>query len=347
MRSMLKGLIAFSLVWGCAAVLSLSLTSVARAADATPAAPPAPATEAAPVAAPEAPPAAAPEAPPAAAPEAPPAAAPETTPEPVEQDNQQDIDGTIKAIDAKAHTLTLTYMEADENDKAVQKTLDLKIEENAKVTIDDEDKQLTDVRVGDHALVTCTKDEKGPKTATEIAVMRMKNEQGVCKSVDAAAKKIVVAVTNVDEEGKATQQDVTFTVADDIPVTMDGKDATLKDVLPGDQVVVAYLEETPGQKALKAVDITRETVMSGKIKSVDAKAKKLELTLITEDDQGKEVKQDVTLDLGADVTVQINNEDSKLDQVKAGDDSWVTCTQAPGGPKLVTQIEVDRPQPNN
>ena len=313
MRRMLTVFVAVSLVLGFAIAVSFAFRGVARAQDQAPAAPQPGVTDAAPA---------------------------ET-----EQENQLDISGVVKALDAKANTMTVTYKEPDENDQLVDKTLALKIAEDAKVSIDDAEAALKDVRVGDQVLISYKKDEKAGNNATEIAVTRMKEEEGVCKSVDLKAKQLVLTVAEADAEGKETNKDVTYTLPADVPVMMDGRDAALKDIMAGDQIVMSYLEDTPGQKVIKQIDIIRESVTPGKVKSIDAKTKKLVLTVTMEDAEGKEVQQDQTLDLAAEVIVVVNNEESKLDQVKAEDDVWITSTQAPGGPKTVTQIEVERPQP--
>ena len=320
MRRTLTVLTIVCLAVGCAAALSY----IARAADETPAAPAAPGETGAP---------------------AEEVATPEAVPVEDAEEGQQDTEGAIKELDIKDRAMTVAYTDLDENNQEVEKSLALKIDENAKVSIDDAEAQLKDIRVGDLALVTYTQDEKGAKTATEIIVIRKKDQDGYFKSADANAKQLVIEIVNVDENGKETREDMPFELAADVPVTIELNEAALKDILAGDEVWVTYLEDTPGKRVATAIDVTRKFAASGAVKTLDINGKKLVVSVAGQDAEGNEVTQDKSFDLHADAVVTINNEEGRLDQVKAGDDVWIAYTQAPGGPMTVTEIEVQRPQP--
>lgn len=320
MRRTLTVLTIVCLAVGCAAALSYS----ARAADETPVAPTAPGETRAP---------------------AEEVATPEAVPVEDAEEGQLDTEGAIKELNIEDRTMTVAYTDLDENNQEVEKSVALKIDENAKVSIDDAEAQLKDIRVGDQALVTYTQDEKGAKTVTEIIVIRKKDQNGFFKSADVNAKQLVIEIVNVDENGKETREAMSFELPADVPVTIEGNEAALKDILAGDEVWVTYLEDTPGKRVVTAIDVTREFAASGAVKTLDINGKKLVVSVVGQDAEGNEVTQDKSFDLGAEVAVTINNEESKLEQVKAGDDVWIAYTQAPGGPMTVTQIEVQRPQP--
>lgn len=320
MRRTLTVLTIVCLAVGCAAALSYS----ARAADETPAAPTAPGETRAP---------------------AEEVATPEAVPVEDAEEGQLDTEGAIKELNIEDRTMTVAYTDLDENNQEVEKSVALKIDENAKVSIDDAEAQLKDIRVGDQALVTYTQDEKGAKTVTEIIVIRKKDQNGFFKSADVNAKQLVIEIVNVDENGKETREAMSFELPADVPVTIERNEAALKDILAGDEVWVTYLEDTPGKRVVTAIDVTREFAASGAVKTLDINGKKLVVSVVGQDAEGNEVTQDKSFDLGAEVAVTINNEESKLEQVKGGDDVWIAYTQAPGGPMTVTQIEVQRPQP--
>lgn len=322
MRRMPTVLTIVCLAVGCAAALSY----IARAADETPAAPAAPGETGAP---------------------AEEVATPEAVPVEDAEEGQQDTEGAIKELNIKDRAMTVAYTDLDENDQEVEKSLALKIDENAKVSIDEAEAQLKDIRVGDLALVTYTQDEKGAKTATEIIVIRKKDQDGYFKSADVNAKQLVIEIVNVDENGKETREDMPFELAADAPVTItiESNEAALKDILAGDEVWVTYLEDTPGKRVATAIDVIRKFAASGTVKTLDINGRKLVVSVAGQDAEGNEVTQDESFDLHADVAVTINNEEGGLDQVKTGDDVWIAYTQAPGGPMTVTEIEVQRPQP--
>jgi hypothetical protein len=239
--------------------------------------------------------------------------------------------------------LTVETTELDENNQEVKKSVAFKIDDNAKVSIDGDDAQLKDLRVGDNALVTYAQDDKGANVASDIAVTRKLSQDGYFKSADVAAKQqLVIEVVNVDENGKETREDATFILPPEATVSIDGNKAEIKDILPNDQVWVTYLEETPGKKVVSDIGVMREFQDQGTIKTLDINGKKLVLTTVTPDAEGKEVKEDKSFDLSPDIHVTVNNEDGKLDQLKAGDDIWVTYTQTPGGPMIVTEVLQER-----
>src|SRR5262245_1764130 len=210
-------------------------------------------------------------------------------------DKKPGVQGTAKAIDAKANTITVT-LAGKKGQPGEDKTF--AIAPDAKVANEGKDGKLDDVKAGAQAALKLSDDGK---SVVGIAVGARKPEKGdkavagkavEIKAIDAKAGTITIA-------GKKADQ--TLKLAADAKVTLDGKDAKLADIKAG-QAFVKLSEDgqsvvalaVGGQKPDKGDKAAAGKILD--IKAVDATAGTVTVTT---------KKGDETLKLAADAKVTL------------------------------------------
>ncbi len=135
--------------------------------------------------------------------------------------------GTVKSVDAKANTVTVTVGRGGED-----KTFTLA--ESAKVAVGEKEAKLEDIKAG--MVVLFRMDRDGKVTALMAREAGRRPEEGTrptagqVKSVDAKANTITVATRGGDEK--------TFTLAKDAKITAGEKAVKLEDIAEGAGVVM-------------------------------------------------------------------------------------------------------------
>lgn len=233
------------------------------------------------------------------------------------------VHGTIKAVDAGNHTLTLTWSvpsrERGEAPQQEEKTYTV----DAKTEIGTDDGlgrlfslkavKLAELPVGAHAALHLSIDLKHVQTV----VAEGATVSGKVKSVDADKKQITL--TTRAGRGDEGAEEKTYDVTSDAEVLLDDgkgryfsvREGKLGDI-PAESMVVLRL--TPDQQ--KAVIVRAEgPSISGAIKAVDAD--KHTITVLTGRNRDGTPAEEKTLPVAKDARIIIDGKESKLADVKA------------------------------
>jgi RNA polymerase sigma factor (sigma-70 family) len=223
--------------------------------------------------------------------------------------------GRVANVDAKEGTLTFVI----KGDGGVVEKV-VKVAQDAKVFVDGKEAKLADVPKNSTAALILAPGKEGEQpTATEVRITGS-SFGGRIKEVNATS------LTLADEKKPRT-----VTLAAGGTVTINGKEAKLTDLSPGDAIFVTLTAdessalliasgkgvdgEKPGAKAPK---------FGGKIAAVDATARTVTLT-------GKGADTKILVQLSADAKVLIDGKEAKLADLPIGASAAFTLTSAKDG----------------
>lgn len=181
---------------------------------------------------------------------------------------------------------------------------------DATIRLNDQDSKLADLKPEDQVTITyrmMVRDINAGQVAQATAIAR-----GQIQSVLADQNQFLLK----DTQGK----EWTFELVQNAKIRLDDQDSKLADLKQGDQVCIVYEKSGDrlmaqdihsGRAVAQAADVTR-----GEIKSVSTDRQHL----VLKDAAGKER----TFQVSQDAKVRVNNEDSKLVDLKAGEPAAVT-----------------------
>ncbi|MCI0379857.1 MAG: hypothetical protein L0215_19930, partial [Gemmataceae bacterium] len=155
---------------------------------------------------------------------------------------------------------------------------------------------------------------------------------GKLEAVDAAANTVTLSTTR-RPEGKTEK---TYSLAKDVKVMRDRKEAKLADLKKGSQ---ATLTLTADQKTVVSINIASPTI-AAPLKSADAA--KNTITVIV--GGGRAEKQDKTYQVAKDVKVTIDGKDAQLADLKAGAMLTIVVDEANTVTQIRTAARRDRNQ---
>lgn len=214
--------------------------------------------------------------------------------------------GLVAGTDAKESTIAI----AVKGDSGVVEKL-FKVAADAKVFIDGKEGKLADVPKNSTAALQIAGGKEGAlQTATEVRITGG-TFVGVVAKGDA---------TSLTFEGEKTQRVVKLAAGG--KVTVNGKDATLSDVKPGDKVQVTLAADGSGALLVAggskpAGDGGEKPVknpkFSGKVGSVDAQARTV--TLVAKGEGGT---KEIVIKLTADAKITIDGKDAKVGDIQKG-----------------------------
>jgi RNA polymerase sigma factor (sigma-70 family) len=172
--------------------------------------------------------------------------------------------------------------------------------------------------------------------------------RGILVSVDAAKKTVTIEVTNKTKTGEATTEKMTFPVADNADVAINGKPVKLTDIpqvndLTALQIAVT-LKLTEDRKTVVALLVGADTIekkkvpeVHGKLAAVSAQQKSVTLEVTTKNKTGEVTVEKVNFTLAADATITLDGKAIKLEELKPGEQVVVRLTE---DKKLVTNLAV-------
>ncbi len=245
-------------------------------------------------------------------------------------ENVDQVEGSLKAMDAARNTITITITTKDVQTgqkNAQDKTF--AVAADARIVLDQGGKdggkavKLADLKEGMRLVIQLSQDKK---TAASIRAAAKENTvDGAVKAVDAA--KNTITVMNKDKETKQKQEQ-TFAVAADARIVLAGhgkggeKVAKLPDLKEGMRVVLQLSQDN---KAVVGIRIAAPTA-NGVIKAVDAAKNRITVT-----HGAKDNAKDITYEVAKNAPVLIDGKEGKLTDLKEGMPVFLLLSPEDGG----------------
>ena len=160
--------------------------------------------------------------------------------------------GRVKSVDVDGGKIVVMTRKRGEK-KPVEKTFVINAE--TKVKVGNEDKTLQDLGEGKNVTIMFKGGEEGEDAVATLIMMRLPMAFGKIKSVDAAAKKMVITTR---KRGKKETVEMTFLVDEDTKIRVGRDEKTLEDLAEGNNVTVEYKEAKEGEDAT-AVNVRART----------------------------------------------------------------------------------------
>jgi Cu/Ag efflux protein CusF len=221
--------------------------------------------------------------------------------------DQQTATGTVKSVAAKQNQIVLTIKEQDQT---------FQLSTTAKVRVGDTDSKLADLKTGDKVTVTYRMQARAIRSAKGTFL------RGQIKSIDTDKNELVLK----DAKGK----EHTLTLDKEAKVWLGSKESKTSDLKKGDRVMIAYAKSGDDLKAqqIRAYRGNQATRMArGEVTSIAAKKNQL----VIKDDTGTER----TFNLAKNAKVQVDDTDSKLADLKEGDQVNITYA------RMVSEVKAD------
>jgi RNA polymerase sigma factor (sigma-70 family) len=234
--------------------------------------------------------------------------------------------GTVKNVQADKSSITIT---ATKGDQSIDRTFD--VAKEVKVVLDGKEAKLADVKAGVKVTVKLAEDKS---TVVAIAndkpadgdVKKPAGFTGNVKSVDAAKGTITVTATKGD-----TSIDRTFPVAENVKVSIDGREAKLGDLKAGTRVSIKF-----GDDRTTAAAIASEgTTLIGELKEVAASHVKVAVKVLADrTDKASAKVEEKTLKVAEDIKVAVEGQKkATLSDLKTG--SSVAVRMSADGEKAI------------
>ena len=206
------------------------------------------------------------------------------------------VEGVISAVDTAVSTVTILPIRDPATPSAAPPEVTLHVNANTAITLDGRPARLDDLKRGYSAGASY---HQHTLEAVRIAAESFAEVRGIVR--DVGPHSLTIARSS-------TEPAITLTVGPAVPISLNGRPATLDDLKRGYKVVAAYVEAT-----LDAVRIAAESLgeVTGHIREVDTGAA---LVVITPLVAGPAVELHVTHA----TVITIGGEPATLDRLRAG-----------------------------